>query len=73
MKHKEFLGELRKLSAVELKERARALAEEMMKLRFRKSGGQLEQTHRLRELKKNMARVQTVLNTRAVENIAPTE
>jgi large subunit ribosomal protein L29 len=73
MKRKEFLGELGKLSTVELRERARALAEEMMKLRFRKCGGQLEQTHRLGELKRSMARVQTVLNRRAVENIAPVE
>ena len=73
MKRKEFLGELGKLSTVELRERARTLAEEIMKLRFRKSGGQLEQTHRLGELKRSMARVQTVLNRRAVENIAPVE
>ena len=65
MKRKEFIAEIEKLPVDELKERARGLAEELMKLRFRKSGGQLEQTHRLGELKRNLARVETLIARRA--------
>jgi large subunit ribosomal protein L29 len=65
MKRAEYLKEIKNLTVNELKEKARGLAEELMKLRFRKGGGQLEQTHRLRELKKNVARVKTAMVGRA--------
>ena len=68
MKRKEYLAELGKLSTGELKSRARDLAQELMKLRFRKGGGQLEQSHRLGESKRNLARVQTVLASRGAES-----
>jgi len=64
MKRKEFLAELSRLSLGELEERACAIAEELMKLRFRKGSGQLEQTHRLGELKRNLARVRTMMVAR---------
>jgi len=61
MKRKELMSELSKLTAAELKRRGAELAEELMKLRFRKSGGQLEQSHRLRTARRDLARVATVL------------
>ena len=61
MKSKEFNIQLKALSEAELREKARSLAEELMKLRFRKASGQLQQTHRLDEIRRNLARVQTAL------------
>ena len=61
MKRKDFLNEIRGLSRDDLKEKARGIAEELMKLRFRLSTGQLDQTHRVRELRRNFARIQTFL------------
>lgn len=65
MKSSEFLKEIKGLSQDELKQKARELAEELMRLRFRKSSGQLEQGHLLTQVKKNLARVQTVLNSQS--------
>lgn len=61
MKRGEFLKEIRGQSADELRARALSVAEELMKLRFRKVTGQLEQSHRVRILKRERARIQTVL------------
>lgn len=61
MKENEFKTEVSKMNLDELKERARSLAEELMKMRFRKSSGQLEQSHRLRQVRRNLARVNTII------------
>ena len=65
MKRTQFLAEISKLSVGDLKERAKQLAEEQMKLRFQKArSAQLDQPHRLGEVKKNLAQVNTVLNAK---------
>lgn len=61
MKRRDLLKELKSLNAEDLHGRARAMAEELMKLRFRKASGQLEQSHRLQLLKRDLARVQTLI------------
>jgi large subunit ribosomal protein L29 len=61
MKKTEFLNELKGKSVADLDKQARTIAEELMKLRFRKVTGQVEQSHRIRELRRNLARLQTVL------------
>ena len=61
MKRSELIKDLRALSVPELRERGVKTAEELMKRRFRHKTGQLEQTHRLNELRKEIARVETVL------------
>lgn len=61
MKKKNLLIELRKLSPSELKTRARDTADELMKLRFRRVASQLDQTHRLRELRRDLARILTLV------------
>ncbi len=61
MKRKEFVADIKKLEPAELKERARAIAEELMKLRFRNASGQFENGHRFHELKKNLARIKSLL------------
>jgi large subunit ribosomal protein L29 len=65
MKKDAYLKEIKELPVAELQGKARGLAEELMKLRFRKAGSQLEQTHRLRDVQRNLARVKTVLAQKA--------
>ncbi len=61
MKRKELLAEIRGKSADALRSEAREIAEELMKLRCRQITGQLEQSHRFVELRRKLARVNTVL------------
>jgi len=62
MKRKEIIADINGLTAEDLQSRARSIAEELMKLRFRKASGQLEQSHRIPQLRKNLARVQTFIS-----------
>ena len=57
MKTKERRG----LSAAELTEKLDASKKELFTLRFQHSTAQLEKTHRLPEVKKDIARMQTIL------------
>ena len=61
MKSKNQIKDLRALSSQELKQRGSKVAEELMKLRFRKKTGQLQQTHMLMSLRRELARIKTVL------------
>lgn len=65
MKQKDFMKEIKKLSNDEIKERARTLGEELMKLKLRSASGQLEQNHRIRQTRRNLARVLHEKNSRA--------
>ena len=65
MKKKDFLLEVRELSVGDLHSRARAIGEELMKLRFRNSTGQNEQGHRFEILKKDLARVKTIITQKS--------
>ena len=51
-----------KLKLVKAKPKSKDLAEELMKMRFRKSASQLNETHRLREVRKNLSRVKTLIS-----------
>ncbi len=53
--------ELRQLTAVELGIKERDFLQEEFKLRFRHATGQLAKTHRLRELRKIIARIKTIM------------
>ena len=57
---KSLLTELRGLSAEELETREQDLKKELFDLRFQAAAGQLENTVRLNEVKKTIARVKTV-------------
>lgn len=63
MKSKEFLKEIKELDSAALRQRAKDISEELMRLRYRQTSGQLDQGHRLGELRRNLARVQTVLRS----------
>ncbi len=70
MKSRDFKGEIAQMSAEQLKVKALSLAEELMKLGFRKTSGQLQQTSRIKETRRNLARVQTALSKLALSNSA---
>jgi large subunit ribosomal protein L29 len=57
--------ELRDLTAEELLKREKDLKEEVFNLRFRHSTGQLENTSRLKLVKKDIARIELVLHEKA--------
>ena len=61
MKAKEFLKEIRALSADEQQEKLQSLKEELFNLRFQQATGQLENPMRIREVKKSIARIKTIL------------
>lgn len=67
MKSKEF-AKLKELSVEELRAREQELKVELFNLRFQQATGQLGNPMRLRECKRDIARVKTVLNERAAAN-----
>ena len=54
--------ELRELSMDELSQKERDLKEELFNLRFQRATGQLENLMRLTQVKRDIARVKTVLH-----------
>jgi large subunit ribosomal protein L29 len=54
--------ELRELSADELRHREGELVDQLFKLRFQKSLGQLESPMKIKAIKKDIARIKTLLN-----------
>ena len=62
--------EYRDVSDDELQEKIGDLSKELFELRMQKSTGQLGQTHLLREAKKNIARIKTLMAERKIEEVA---
>jgi large subunit ribosomal protein L29 len=64
MKHKDVqkgLSEFRSSDAAKVKEELLALKKEQFNLRFQQATGQMEKTSRVREVRRQIARAQTVL------------
>ena len=61
MKSKQFMEELRGKSAAELNDDLVAAKKELFNLRFQNATNQLDNTSRIKEVKKNIARIKTVL------------
>lgn len=59
--------ELRQLSEEELNAKARDAKEELFNLRFQSATGQLDNTSRIKEVKKDIARIFTILRERELE------
>jgi len=57
--------ELRSKSPADLNTQMSELQEELFRLRLARSTGQLEKNHRLKELRRNVARIRTILGERA--------
>jgi large subunit ribosomal protein L29 len=58
-------AELRDKSIDELHTRERDLAEQLYKLRFQRATGRIESPSKIREVKKEIARIKTLLGERA--------
>ena len=54
--------DLRAKSGDELRSELEALKKEQFNLRFQKASGQLEKTARIREVRRDVARIKTILN-----------
>ena len=61
MKTKQFMEDLKSKSAAELNEDLVAAKKELFNLRSQNATNQLDNTSRIKEVKKNIARIQTVL------------
>ena len=61
MKSKQFLEELRNKSVEELNADLDAAKKELFNLRFQNTTNQLDNTSRIKEVKRNIARIKTVL------------
>lgn len=66
MKINKYVEDLRKKSATELNEELVAAKKELFNLRFQNATNQLDNTSRIKEVRKNIARIQTLI----VENSA---
>ena len=62
--------ELKELSVAELNKKLRETREELLNLRLRKQTGQVEKPHELRELRKLIARIQTLIKENAAQGAA---
>ena len=65
MKIKTYVEDLRTKSAAELNDELVAAKKELFNLRFQNATNQLENTSRIKEVRKNIARIQTVIVEKA--------
>lgn len=59
---------IRDLTDIELENRLRELKEELFNLRFQQSIGRLKNNSRIKEVKKDIARVLTIMHLRRLGN-----
>ena len=55
------ISKVREMTQEELENEARELSEQLFRLRFQKATGQLEDAHKIRNIRKDLARMKTVL------------
>jgi len=67
MKVVEQLSELRGLSVEDLRQRVRDLDDQVFRLRIQRSMGQAESGNKVRPLRKQLARVRTVLREKGIK------
>ena len=65
MKSNKYIEELKTKSADELQQDLAAAKKELFNLRFQNATNQLENTARIKEVRKNIARIQTVISQKA--------
>ena len=61
------ITEIMKLSPLELEKKLRDVGEELMHLRLRKQTGQVEKSHMLSDLRRDRARMKTILSEKMRE------
>ena len=65
MKINKYVEELNAKSSAELNEELVAAKKELFNLRFQNATNQLDNTSRIKEVRKNIARIQTVITEKA--------
>ena len=65
MKIKKYVEDLKAKSATELQEELVAAKKELFNLRFQSATNQLDNTSRIKEVRRNIARIQTVIAEKA--------
>ena len=65
MKTNKYVEELKAKTAAELNEELVAAKKELFNLRFQNATNQLDNTCRIKEVRKNIARIQTVITEKA--------
>jgi large subunit ribosomal protein L29 len=58
------IDDIRGMTADQLKDQLLSLKREQFNLRFQAATGQLEKTHRVNEVRKDIARIKTVLRSK---------
>ena len=67
MKINKFVEDLKVKSVVELNEELVAAKKELFNLRFQNATNQLDNTSRIKDVRKNIARIQTIIAQKAAE------
>ena len=67
MKINAFVEDLKTKSAAELNEGLVAAKKELFNLRFQNATNQLDNTSRIKEVRRNIARIQTVITEKAAQ------
>ena len=62
--------EIRELSPAEITTKLRNVRDELLQLRLRKHTGQVEKPHTIRVLRKDIARLETILNEKKAKKTA---
>ena len=65
MKINAFVEDLRTKSAAELNEELVAAKKELFNLRFQNATNQLDNTSRIKEVRRNIARIQTIITEKS--------
>lgn len=63
-------SEVRAKSTDQMKEELASLKKEQFNLRFQKATGQLEKTARVKQIRRNIARIKTIARQKAAESKA---
>lgn len=67
MKRNDKMKEFQKLTTEEINKRIAENKEELLKLRMKQATGSLENSARINELRKDVARLKTILRNREIE------
>ena len=67
MKTNKYVEDLKAKSAAELAQDLVAAKKELFNLRFQNATNQLDNTSRIKEVRKNIARIQTIMAQKAVQ------
>ncbi len=65
MKSNEYLNDLNKMTADQLKEELVSAKKELFNLRFQNATNQLSNTARITQVRRNIARIQTLIRAKA--------